>query len=345
MPRERKLRSVLALAVLGGVCVLTIGASPGAARKEAEFSYGWPVKPFDRPHPIRSTFGEPRTTFWGPPLLATLLYGAGSFSYHTGIDIVVPDGTPVYPVKSGVASLPSARTVAVDSGGGVLFQYWHIVPTAKSGQSVTAYHTMLGRVRRSYGHVHFSQFQDGVPLNPLLPGRLGPYVDTTRPHVGAITFRTTGGKEELPELLRGPVLIAAEAWDASALPVAGKWRGFPVAPALVTWRIERARDRSAIVRDHVAFDARSSLPVVPFWRSYARGTEQNMPTFKKHRYWREPGRFLYRVTGAPFDTRRFHDGIYALVVTAVDSRGNRSSSRKVFTVWNKPGWPSPTPQG
>jgi hypothetical protein len=344
-PRERKLRSVLALAVLGGICALTTGASPGAPRKDVGFSYGWPVKPFDQPHPIRGTFGEPRTTFWGPPLLATLLHGAGSFSYHTGIDIAVPDGTPVYPVKSGVVWLPSTRTVTVNSGRGVMFQYWHIVPTVKNGQSVTAYQTMLGRVRRGYGHVHLSQFQDRVLLNPLLPGRIGPYADTTRPRVGTITFSTTAGKAELPELLRGPVLIAAEAWDTSALPVAGEWKGFPIGPALVTSRIERARDHLVVVRDHIAFDARSTLPVVPFWHSYARGTEQNMPTFKRHRYWRELGRYVYRLTGAPFDTRRLRDGIYALVVTAVDSRGNRSSTRQVFTVRNKPGWPPPTPQG
>ena len=28
-------------------------------------SYGWPVKPFDRPHPIRGGFGDPRTVFQG----------------------------------------------------------------------------------------------------------------------------------------------------------------------------------------------------------------------------------------------------------------------------------------
>jgi hypothetical protein len=339
------LRAILWFSALAGLCVLTVAAATGATGRATGFSYRWPVKPFDQPHPIRGTFGEPRTTFLGPPLLATLLHGGGSFSYHSGIDIAVPDGTPVYPVRSGVASLPSARTVTVVSGSGVMFQYWHIVPTVKDGQSVTAYETMLGRVRRGYGHVHLSQFQDGVLVNPLLPGRLGPYADTTRPHVDRITFHSPAGVDELPELVRGPVLIAAEAWDISALPVAGRWNGFPIAAALVTWRIERARDHLVVERDHVAFDARSKLPVVPFWRSYARGTEQNMPTFKKHRYWRERGHYIYRLSDAPFATRRLRDGIYAIVVTAVDSRGNRSSARQVFTVRNKAGWPPPTPQG
>ncbi len=345
MPWERNLRSSLALLVLAAVCAVTAGASPGAAREHGEFSYRWPVKPFDKAHPIRSTFGEPRTTFAGPPLPSTLLYGGGSFSYHNGIDIAVPDGTPVYSVESGVVSIPSPRTVAVDSGGGVMFQYWHIIPTVAPGQTVTAYQTVLGHVRPRYGHVHFAQFRDGAPVNPLLPGRLGPYADRTRPHVGAVTFRTPAGKDELPELLRGHVVIAAQAWDTSALPVAGNWHGFPIAPALVSWRIERARDHSVVLGTQFAFDASSSLPHVSFWSSYARGTTQNMPTFKKHRYWREPGRFLYRMAPESFDTRTLPDGIYDVVVTAVDSRGNRGSSQQVFTVWNKPGWPPPTPQG
>ena len=32
-------------------------------------SYGWPVKPFNRQHPVRGSFGDPRSVFRGTPTL------------------------------------------------------------------------------------------------------------------------------------------------------------------------------------------------------------------------------------------------------------------------------------
>jgi Peptidase family M23 len=337
--------------VLVGACFLLAVVLPSSASSTSgsggggpAWSYGWPVKPFDAPHPIRGMFGEPRTVFYGPPLVGTLLTGDGSFTYHNGLDVAAPDGTPVYAVKSGVATVVAPRTVAVDVGEGTSFQYWHIVPAVEDGDRVIARRTVVGYIRPHYGHVHLMESEHGHPVNPLEPGRLGPYVDTTLPHVGDIVFRAPNGRDELPELIRGAVVVSAEAWDVSTLPVDGIWHGFPIAPALVTWRIERARDHTTVVNDVAAFDVRSRLPTVPFWTSYARGTHQNMPTFKKHRYWLERGHYLFRLTATPLDTQQLADDVYRLIVTAEDSRGNRGTAEAVFTVRNKPGWPPPTPQ-
>src|SRR3954467_14382217 len=85
----------------------------------APFAYGWPVKPFDREHPVRAILGDPRTIFKGPPTVKALLHAGGSFSFHQGIDISAPNGTDVYPVMSGVVTAVStARAeehVEVDS--------------------------------------------------------------------------------------------------------------------------------------------------------------------------------------------------------------------------------------
>src|SRR5262245_47649691 len=59
-------------------------------------AYSWPVKPFDRPHPIRGGFGDPRTVFGGALSEETILDGDGTFSFHQGIDISAPDASPVY---------------------------------------------------------------------------------------------------------------------------------------------------------------------------------------------------------------------------------------------------------
>src|SRR4051812_31847593 len=76
----------------------SVPAAAAAASHAAPFSYGWPVKPFDREHPVRAVLGDPRTSFKGPPTVDSLLHAKGSFSFHQGIDISAPNGTAVYPV-------------------------------------------------------------------------------------------------------------------------------------------------------------------------------------------------------------------------------------------------------
>jgi hypothetical protein len=295
------------------------------------------VKPFDRPHPIRGSFGDPRTSFDSDPTQRGLFTSHGTFALHFGVDIAVPDGTPVYPVRSGIASLRSRETVSVASGDGVHFQYWHIVPTVRDGQQVEAYVTVLGHVRKGYEHVHLSEIVNGQPVNPVAPGHMGPYVDETQPNVHEISFRRAGrASEVLPEFVSGRVDLIAETSDMPALPVPGRWNGLPVAPALVTWRIADVKLGRTVVPERVAFDVRTKLPRRAFWQTYARGTRQNMANFGGHKYWRQPGVYLLRL--GTLDSRRLHEGIYSVIVTATDVQGNESTGRQVFTVNNKPGW-------
>src|SRR5438132_706419 len=72
---------------------------------EARSSYNWPVKPFDRQHPVRGGFGDPRSVFRGIPTRHGLMTSQCACSYHQGIDISAPDGTAVYPVRSGVVRI------------------------------------------------------------------------------------------------------------------------------------------------------------------------------------------------------------------------------------------------
>jgi hypothetical protein len=338
--------TILLVSALSAICgaILASTADTVAARAsdvsfaaQAAYSYRWPVKPFDRPHPIRGSFGDPRTSFKGQPTQRGLFTSHGTFAFHFGVDIAVPDGTPVYPVRSGVASLRSRETVSVNSGNGVYFQYWHIVPTVRDGQHVEAYETVLGHVRKGYEHVHLSEIVDGQPVNPVAPGHMGPYDDATRPQVEAISFRRAGrAAGVLPEFVTGSVDVIAATSDMPALAVPGRWNRLPVAPALVTWRIVEVKDGRTVAAEQVAFDVRRTLPRGAFWRVYARGTRQNMANFGGHKYWRQPGVYLLRL--GTLNSRRLRDGIYAVVVTATDIRGNESSGRQVFTVNNKPGW-------
>jgi len=198
---------------------------------------------------------------------------------------------------------------------------------------------VLGAILEGQEHVHFTEIDNHRIVNPVKAGHLTPYRDATRPEVDAITFRATDlGRDLMPSFLRGSIDLIAEAYDTPALPVPGAWKGMPVAPALLTWHLQTLAGRE-IGGTHVAVDFRRVIPPNPeFWSYYARGTYQNMSVFKPHYSYAQPGCFLYKLTRGRFDTRSVPDGIYDLVVTATDIRGNHSSSSRRITIHNRPGW-------
>src|SRR5262245_12122984 len=155
-------------------------------------SYGWPVKPFDQPHPIRGGFGDPRTVFRGTDSDQTILEGDGTFSFHQGLDISAPDGSPVYAVSSGTVVRARGGRVTVDCGNGRSFQYWHVDPVARAGQRAIAGKTLLGFVQPRREHVHLTHLENGRAVNPLIANRLGPYEDETVPEIGGIGIRRNG---------------------------------------------------------------------------------------------------------------------------------------------------------
>lgn len=298
--------------------------------------FGYPIKPFDEEHPIRANFGDPRMQFSGPPTLRTLMRGKGSFSFHQGVDISAPNGTAVYPVVDGAVTVVSHEWVRVTSGDRA-FEYWHIRPLVHKGDHVNADQTVLGHIRRPSGHVHLTEYEDGHVVNPLLPGRLTPYHDSTRPTVRSISLRRSDrGRDLFPTFVRGRVEIVADAYDMPTTAVEGQWHGLPTSPALLSWRIQKASGR-VVVSERVAVDFRTSVPQnSAFWGVYARGTYQNMCVFGRHYSFLQRGSYLFKLDR--FDTRSLRDGVYDLVVNAADVRGNSDSQTLRFTVHNRHGW-------
>lgn len=276
--------------------------------------------------------------FNDPPVPKTVLTGDGSFQFHFGVDIAAPDGTSVFPVLSGKVTKVEDDWIEVDVGGERSFQYWHITSAVKVGQQVTAKTTDLGAIKTDAGHVHLSELANGTYVNPLVAGHLTPYADNTDPVVESIEFRATDGSEALPDFLRGQFDMVVEAYDSPAVPVPGPWGGMPVAPALLTWHVADL-DGKLVVLEKTAVDFRVTFPPdSQFWSHYARGTYQNWCVFGPHYSWGQPGRFLFKLTTKPFDTKTIPDGVYDLVVTATDIRGNQGSRSRRFTVHNRPGW-------
>jgi murein DD-endopeptidase MepM/ murein hydrolase activator NlpD len=329
---------------LAGRTALPAETSTAAPTRQIESaaqasSYGWPVKPFDRQHPVRGSFGDPRSVFHGHPTPRGLMTSRCACSYHPGIDISAADGSAVYPVRSGVVRIVTPQWVEVDSADGLAFQYWHIIPAVRVGDHVQARESVLGRIMRASEHVHLTELQDGKPVNPLAPGHIGPYVDTTTPSVGAITFRSRDTRPELlPEFLHGRIEIIASASDVPAIPVPGMWSGLPITPAKLSYRIESFPKKQLAVPETASMDVSRRLPSTSdMWHSYARGSHMNMVQMGVHRYWYQPGVYLFKLAQA-FDTSKLKDGVYQVTVTAWDTAGNHSSTSQIINVHNRKNW-------
>jgi hypothetical protein len=317
------MRRVLSLLVVAVAC---LAAAPSV------LAYGWPLKPFHQAHPIRGNFGDPRTIF-SDPFAPNGVNGGCACSFHNGLDISGEPGQAVYPVVSGVAHVTDLAAVTVRSSGGRIFKYMHITPTVYDGQRVTAYKTVLGHIDAVASHVHFSEIDSRVVVNPLGTRHLKPYRDTTKPRVPSLLLRAANGETFKTRGVAGSVELVAEAYDMPALPVPGAWYGYPVAPAMVSWGL-LAGSRYA-VGPTVVVDFRYTIPFnQDFWKFYARGTYQNKPRFGNQQYRAWPGRFEFRLTRGLFDTRRLDDGTYTLRVMVEDTAGNRVTHSEPVTICN-----------
>jgi len=288
-------------------------ALPGAAR-----AYGWPVKPFDRMHPVRGSFDDPR--FHLAPNLAT------TQSFHFGVDISAPDGTPVYAVESGLV-VRGPVSVSLRRPNRREFGYWHVRPVVHSGQHVRL-HQLLGYVLPGWGHVHFAETVAGTYRNPLRPGALTPYRERTPPVVDAVSVVRLDGhtlQSVAPAAVSGTVALLADAYELPTIAPDPPWNRARLVPSLVRWRLIPSNgDPPGPWR--VAADFRYRLePQSAFSRIYAPGTYQNKPN--------RPGDYRFWLTPS-LDTTTLPDGVYFVDVQASDICGLVGDESIQITVVN-----------
>ena len=283
---------VPAVHLAAALLALALPAAAGAA-------YGWPVKPFDRQHPVRSFFDDPRQE------------GAEPASFHFGIDISAPDGTPVYAVADGVARLQPDSVALVADTGDRTFSYWHVDPLVADQQRVAA-GTPIGTIKAGFGHVHFAELHNGIYVNPLRPGGIAPYVDATSPTV--VTLFAADGTRRLPlDGITGTVDLLVETYDTPPTPLpAPPWNLTRVAPAYIRWRL--VPEGAASARWRTSMDFRSYQPPrEKFGNVYAPWTTLNRPG--------RPARLVFYLARR-WDSTQLAPGRYRLQVAVFDSQGN-----------------------
>lgn len=275
-------------------------------------AYPWPLKPFNRPHPIRGGFGDPR-------------YHLGLESqvsaFHFGVDIAAPDGTRVYAVEPGrVTARPSH--VVVGRYSGRRFEYWHIRPVVHTGQHVRK-HQLLGTIRRGWGHVHLAESFHGQYKDPLRRGALTPFYDHTPPTVEWAKLVGPGGAPVNDAHVVGVVDVEASAYDTPPVTPPAPWQFARLAPAAL-WCVLRDAD-TASQYDLVVDFGLGLPPNLLYNLIYAPGSYQNKPF--------RPGNYLYWLERS-LDTTTLPDGHYELDVIAEDTRGNIGSQAIQFQTAN-----------
>jgi hypothetical protein len=295
-------------------------------------AYPWPFKPFNKQHPIRGFFGDPRTVYENG-ILAGAFDGPSFISFHQGIDISAPNGTPIYAVETGKVHYLGAATLNLVTGHDVTFQYFHIIPVAGEGQQVIAKKTVLGYVQPPFGHVHLTEIDGIHAVNPLQRGHLTPYRDHTTPRVRDVIVRNQSGDVQTPVGLCGRVELDVDAYDPQPVPVPGTYRSLPVAPALVQWSMAKIGGKVVVPAKTVA-DFRSTLPGNgQFFGTYGKGTYENSPRFGREQYSGMPGRYLFLLSGN-FDTTNVPNGNYLITVRVADVRGNHSVGTERIAILN-----------
>ena len=271
-------------------------------------SYSWPLEPFDRAHPVRAYFNDPRIS-------------GHSKAFHFGIDVSAPNGTAVFAVSAGQVHLEDPRAISVTAGG-VEHGYWHVVPAVQHLEHVGE-HQLLGHIDAPWLHVHFAERVDGHYRNPLRPGALTPWRDDTRPTVTRITL-SRGGDELPDDAVNGAVDVIVEAHDDPPVAVPPPWHDLPVTPARLRWRVRRG---AQVVRAwHTPVDfTRTLLPQSAYERVYAPGTRQNRQG--------SPGRYCFYLAHT-WSTTTLSDGAYELEVEASDLAGNTGSRSQPLTIAN-----------
>ena len=224
--RARSRRAIAVVAAAAALIQLGALVMPATAGASTASAYGWPVKPFDRQHPVRGFFGDPR--------IGMTPKGMHS-GFHFGIDISCPNGTPVYATLDGTVRLESFRpevVTIVGRDGRTQFELAH-PSCGLNGAHVTAYRTLMGWTNRR-GSTCTSPSVATASTSTRYGQELSGLHDTTRPWVKACRVDDAMGPMSTRSA-HGMVDLVVEAYNETVVSRALGRQARDA--ALVRWRL------------------------------------------------------------------------------------------------------------
>lgn len=314
----------------------------------------WPVSPFEGPHEIAGTHGERR----GPE---------GAERFHTGVDVRVPQGTPVHVVRPGRVVSPVGNG-AVDTlnewvrVGDVAYVHLRAgrdrdTPVRDTARFAATYDAagVLQRLRlkrgaifgtgevigavNAFNHVHLGVGWPGDDHNPL-GLRLLRFADTIAPTIAArgILLATEQGQPVTARargrvMVSGRVRIVVDAWDQADGNVPWRRLGLHTVGYQLLHPDGTPAPGFTTPRITLRFDRLGSHAEAPRL-VYAAGS--GIPVYGNART-----RFLYVVTNRledgvavvdHWDTRALPPGDYTLRIHAADQAGNVAVARRDLPV-------------
>lgn len=318
--------------------LLALGAYQAARGQADTTRHGWPVTPFHATHVITGTFSEFRNTLTAD-------------HFHNGIDIPKPDGSPVYPVYSGViTSIGSTgsngdnafvRVRYTVSGFNKSDAYVHIAPnpTLQTGDSVVAYSTVLGNILPGLGHVHFTNGLSGSEMNGIRPmGGVTPYIDNYPPGIVSVAFLVDGTETAFPGgKVSGAVDIRVHIQETNAADPSGLYSSTTNNGTYIAGYRILSADGATVVHEPPSGGVRYRFDRKPLdadvHNVFATGSD-----LSTHMYTITNGggadavNSTRRVGNGFWDTGALAPGPYRVVVWAEDTRGLRDSTLTDLTV-------------
>jgi len=164
-------------------------------------NFPWPLAPMNQQHRISSTFDECRED---------------RDHFHNGTDMPLAPGENVLAIMGGTVSGKGSDWIRVED-----FAYVHVIPLATLNIGSTVSQGGVVGHTDSYAHIHlnYGGGASGHPTgNPLLPGKITPFVDPYHPRSPIIQFVRDGTNTAFPtNTLSGRIDIIAQAADTTDL--------------------------------------------------------------------------------------------------------------------------------
>lgn len=257
-------------------------------------NFPWPMSPMDQQHRISATFDECRED---------------RDHFHNGTDMPLAPGENALSIMAGTVTGIGSDWIRVED-----FAYVHVIPLATLHVGNTVSQGAVVGHTDSYAHIHlnYGGGASGHPTgNPLLPGKITPFVDPYHPRSPIIQFVMDGTSNAFSNnTLSGRVDIIAQAADTTDLQSSIDMNN---GIYTIGWALYSA-DRSEILQGpHFWFEADELYSNSNINRVYANGSSTSIYRYIVTNY---------ITSNSYLDCDLYEPGPYVISVMSSDTRDN-----------------------